>query len=94
MSLLLKRVLLIYYLSIKINNQKIDKVGLHRVENPNPNKTSVSLHVYIPPLKQCKAFDQRTGSARECKLTFYSKCGKITYEDEETQKHKGKLNEC
>lgn len=54
-----------------------DKVGLHRVWNPNANKTAASLHIYIPPITFCRAFDERTGKARECKLTFDSKRGKI-----------------
>uniref|UniRef100_A0A6G1SPY3 Cysteine dioxygenase n=1 Tax=Aceria tosichella TaxID=561515 RepID=A0A6G1SPY3_9ACAR len=59
-----------------------DKVGLHLVENVNPKKTAASLHVYIPPYHECKAFDPRTGRAIECQLDFYSKCGRVVKEDE------------
>lgn len=58
-----------------------DKVGLHRVSNLS-NSQSVSLHVYIPPYRKCKAFDQSTGRARECQLTFYSEKGTVIGRDE------------
>ena len=54
-----------------------DKVGLHLVENPSKTKTAASLHVYIPPYRKCKAFDQQTGRARECEVRFYSERGRI-----------------
>lgn len=54
-----------------------DEVGLHRVGNPNKTQTAASLHVYVPAYRKCKAFDARTGKARECNLTFYSRKGQI-----------------
>lgn len=63
------------------------------MENASTNETAASLHVYIPPLKKCKAFDQYTGQARECKLTFYSNRGKINLEQDEEDQAKPWLNE-
>ncbi|KAG9511113.1 tRNA pseudouridine(38/39) synthase, partial [Fragariocoptes setiger] len=54
-----------------------DQVGLHRVENPSHMETAASLHIYIPPYRTCNTFDQRTGHAREVKVTFYSKNGNV-----------------
>lgn len=53
------------------------------MENPSVTRTSASLHVYIPPYRKCKAFDQQTGQAQDCKLNFYSKCGRVIQEGEE-----------
>lgn len=59
-----------------------DKVGLHQVENSSKSKAAASLHVYIPPYRACKAFDQSTGQSRVCKLSFYSERGVVIGQDE------------
>lgn len=53
-----------------------DTIGLHRAENTSHTKVAVSLHVYIPPYSECQGFDEKTGKAKTCKITFYSKYGK------------------
>ena len=53
-----------------------DTIGLHRIENTSHTKVAVSLHVYIPPYSECQGFDEKTGKAKTCKITFYSKYGK------------------
>ena len=52
-----------------------DSVGLHRVENPSHTDPAVSLHLYCPPITLCKRFEERTGQAHNCKVTFYSRDG-------------------
>ena len=52
-----------------------DSMGLHRVENPSNSEGAVSLHLYCPPFQHCRAFDERTGHAIKCPVTFYSKYG-------------------
>lgn len=52
-----------------------DSIGLHRVENLSHTKPSVTLHCYIPPYFECRGFDQHSGKARTCQVTFYSKYG-------------------
>ncbi|KAI8971913.1 RmlC-like cupin domain-containing protein [Mycotypha africana] len=50
-----------------------DKIGLHRISNPNPERGAVSLHLYTPPYKVCKTFEETTGKARSSGIcTFYS----------------------
>lgn len=56
-----------------------DSIGLHRVENLSHTKPGITLHVYIPPYSESRAFDQSTGKSRNCTITFYSKYGsKVT----------------
>ncbi|KAJ4304796.1 hypothetical protein N0V90_000324 [Kalmusia sp. IMI 367209] len=57
-----------------------DKLGLHRISNPNPEEYAVSLHLYTPPnaaVYGCNVFDENTGQARHmAKCTVYSEYGK------------------
>ncbi|KAJ3407164.1 Cysteine dioxygenase [Chytridiales sp. JEL 0842] len=41
-----------------------DKIGLHRVSNPQLTKKAVSLHLYCPPFDTCKTFCEETGTQR------------------------------
>ncbi|CAG8039731.1 unnamed protein product [Penicillium salamii] len=56
-----------------------DKLGLHRISNPDLNDFAVSLHLYTPPNAAIHGFciyDERTGKARHIKQTnFYSHRG-------------------
>ncbi|ORX61576.1 cysteine dioxygenase type I [Hesseltinella vesiculosa] len=50
-----------------------DKIGLHRIANPSTFEGAVSLHLYTPPFKTCKTFEETTGKARSAsQCTFYS----------------------
>ncbi|KAJ5468423.1 hypothetical protein N7475_006175 [Penicillium sp. IBT 31633x] len=53
-----------------------DKLGLHRISNPDPANFAVSLHLYTPPnaaIHGSSIFDERTGKARHIKQSnFYS----------------------
>ncbi|CAI7600740.1 unnamed protein product [Penicillium bialowiezense] len=53
-----------------------DKLGLHRISNPDPHDFAISLHLYTPPNAAIHGFciyDERTGKARHIKQTnFYS----------------------
>ncbi|KAI7866335.1 RmlC-like cupin domain-containing protein [Spinellus fusiger] len=50
-----------------------DKIGLHRVTNPSAQKGAVSLHLYTPPYKVCKTFEEKTGEAQSSGVCpFYS----------------------
>ncbi|KAI9316035.1 RmlC-like cupin domain-containing protein [Dichotomocladium elegans] len=50
-----------------------DKIGLHRIANPDLYQGAVSLHLYTPPYQVCKTFEERSGRARVGgKCTFYS----------------------
>ncbi|KAF9741975.1 hypothetical protein PMIN06_006432 [Paraphaeosphaeria minitans] len=57
-----------------------DRLGLHRISNPNPNEYAVSLHLYTPPnaaVYGCNVFDEQTGHAKHMpKCTVYSEYGK------------------
>ncbi|KAK5003918.1 hypothetical protein LTR28_009593 [Elasticomyces elasticus] len=59
-----------------------DKIGLHRISNPDPKNSVVSLHLYTPPNAAkygCHIFDEKTGSqshASQC--LFYSEMGRTT----------------
>ncbi|KAI9262046.1 RmlC-like cupin domain-containing protein [Sporodiniella umbellata] len=56
-----------------------DKIGLHRVTNPSQEHGAVSLHLYTPPYKVCKTFEETTGRARSGGVcTFYSIQGQRT----------------
>jgi len=52
-----------------------DELGLHRVENISHTEKAVSLHLYSPPFKSCKVFDERTGDNFKAPMTFWSKFG-------------------
>ncbi|KAI8067996.1 RmlC-like cupin domain-containing protein [Gongronella butleri] len=50
-----------------------DKIGLHRIANPSSKEGAVSLHLYTPPFKTCKTFEEATGKARSAsQCTYYS----------------------
>ncbi|KAF8418212.1 RmlC-like cupin domain-containing protein [Tirmania nivea] len=57
-----------------------DKIGLHRISNPDPDQVAVSLHLYTPPYAAkygCNKFDERTGKATHITMSeYYSKYGK------------------
>ncbi|KAJ5616035.1 hypothetical protein N7537_001149 [Penicillium hordei] len=51
-----------------------DKLGLHRISNPDQDNFAVSLHLYTPPNAAIYGFgiyDERTGKARHIKQTNY-----------------------
>lgn len=56
-----------------------DKLGLHRISNPDPNNFAVSLHLYTPPHAATYGFclyDECTGKAKHIKqANFYSRKG-------------------
>lgn len=56
----------------------VDEIGLHRMENPSHTDYAVSLHLYCPPFDKCRSFDERTGKANQCQVTFWSVYGKRT----------------
>ncbi|KAI8988906.1 RmlC-like cupin domain-containing protein [Pilobolus umbonatus] len=50
-----------------------DTIGLHRISNHSSEKGAVSLHLYTPPYKACKTFEEKTGRARSSGIcTYYS----------------------
>ncbi|KAJ5938817.1 hypothetical protein N7466_001951 [Penicillium verhagenii] len=57
-----------------------DKLGLHRISNPDPNNFAISLHLYTPPNAARDGFclyDEKTGKAKHIKQAhFYSVRGK------------------
>ncbi|KAF1971971.1 cysteine dioxygenase type I [Bimuria novae-zelandiae CBS 107.79] len=57
-----------------------DKLGLHRISNPDPKDYAVSLHLYTPPnaaVYGCNIFDEQTGQSRHvAKCTVYSEYGR------------------
>ncbi|KAI8369407.1 RmlC-like cupin domain-containing protein, partial [Radiomyces spectabilis] len=54
-----------------------DNIGLHRIANPSKERGAVSLHLYAPPYKVCKTFEEKTGRARSSGIcTFYSVGGR------------------
>ncbi|XP_046857591.1 cysteine dioxygenase type 1-like [Xenia sp. Carnegie-2017] len=54
-----------------------DQIGLHRVENESHSNVAASLHLYSPPFDFACSFDERTGKAFQCPVTFYSEGGEI-----------------
>ncbi|CAI7571890.1 unnamed protein product [Penicillium palitans] len=51
-----------------------DKLGLHRISNPDQDNFAISLHLYTPPNAAVHGFDiydERTGKARHIKQTNY-----------------------
>jgi len=62
-----------------------DALGLHRMENPSHTDGTVTLHLYIPAFDCCHIFDERTGHANTCKVTFWTKYGeKVDYSKSES----------
>ncbi|KAJ5911543.1 uncharacterized protein N7473_000846 [Penicillium subrubescens] len=57
-----------------------DKLGLHRISNPDPDDFAISLHLYTPPNAANYGFclfDEKTGKSIHIKQTnFYSVRGK------------------
>ncbi|GLI78116.1 hypothetical protein PoHVEF18_006416 [Penicillium ochrochloron] len=57
-----------------------DKLGLHRISNPDPDSFAISLHLYTPPNAAnygFSLFDEKTGKSIHIKQTnFYSVRGK------------------
>ncbi|XP_029646075.1 cysteine dioxygenase type 1 [Octopus sinensis] len=63
-----------------------DSIGLHRMENHSHSDKAVTLHLYSPPFRSCKTFDERTGHMSVAPMTFWSKYGKkIPQNDPSTQ---------
>ncbi|RPB15427.1 cysteine dioxygenase [Morchella conica CCBAS932] len=58
-----------------------DDIGLHRVENPDPENIAVSLHLYTPPWAEkrgCYCFCPKTGKKNKVQMSnYYSVQGKI-----------------
>ncbi|KUM55343.1 hypothetical protein ACN42_g11970 [Penicillium freii] len=51
-----------------------DKLGLHRISNPDQDNFAISLHLYTPPNAAIHGFgiyDERTGKVRHIKQTNY-----------------------
>ncbi|KAJ5690988.1 hypothetical protein N7488_011723 [Penicillium malachiteum] len=57
-----------------------DKLGLHKISNPDPESFAISLHLYTPPNAAKEGFclfDEKTGKAKHIKQShFYSVRGK------------------
>lgn len=53
-----------------------DSMGLHQMHNPSHSNKTVTLHLYSPPFKSCKVFDQQNGKSIDVKMTFWSKFDK------------------
>jgi len=45
-----------------------DTLGLHKMENENPDNIAISLHVYSPPYSNCYSFDLKTGMKKKISL--------------------------
>ena len=54
-----------------------DSIGLHRIQNTSHTDPAVSLHLYSPPITACHTYEQRTGRAHSCNVTFFSKAGTL-----------------
>ncbi|KAF3078019.1 hypothetical protein TWF569_009169 [Orbilia oligospora] len=56
-----------------------DDLGIHKVENGDPDSVAVSLHLYTPPYiekKGCNTFNAKTGKSCHIKLSeYYSREG-------------------
>ncbi|KAM5441224.1 Cysteine dioxygenase [Microsporum ferrugineum] len=56
-----------------------DKLGLHKVTNPDPEDFAISLHLYTPPNAAhfgCSLFDEQTGKSHHVKqCNFFSNRG-------------------
>lgn len=53
-----------------------DDIGLHQIKNPMETQMSYSLHLYSPPIAECRMFDPITGESQKgtCN-TMYSENG-------------------
>lgn len=50
-----------------------DQIGWHRVSNAFPDQPAVSLHLYAPPIEQCKTFCEVEGKVRaQAPCPYYS----------------------
>lgn len=63
-----------------------DSIGLHRMENVSHSDKAVTLHLYSPPFRTCKTFDERTGHMAIAQMTFWSKYGKKVVEKDTANK--------
>ncbi len=59
----------------KVKYNDLDSIGLHRVENKLHDKIGITLHIYVPALKECHGFDENTGKSSLNKVTFTSRYG-------------------
>lgn len=55
----------------------IDSIGLHRIQNISHTDPAISLHLYSPPITTCHTFEQRTGRAHSCTVSFFSRNGSV-----------------
>jgi cysteine dioxygenase len=49
-----------------------DKIGCHSMGNPSTVLTATSLHLYLPPYRNCRAWCQSSSKVSKCDITFYS----------------------
>ena len=55
-----------------------DKIGWHRVGNASHNTPAVSLHLYAPPIEQCKTYCEIEGKIRaQAACPYHSINGKL-----------------
>lgn len=55
-----------------------DKIGWHRVSNASTDYSAVSLHLYAPPIEQCKTFCEIEGKVRaQTSCPYFSINGQI-----------------
>lgn len=54
-----------------------DSIGLHRIQNISHTDPAISLHLYSPPITTCHTFEQRTGRAHSCTVSFFSRNGSV-----------------
>mmetsp|Transcript_44491 Transcript_44491/g.69590 ORF Transcript_44491/g.69590 Transcript_44491/m.69590 type:complete len:113 (-) Transcript_44491:148-486(-) len=54
-----------------------DAMGLHSIGNLSSNVPSVSLHLYSPPIRRCKVFNQETGETVQRSVSFHSEYGQL-----------------
>ncbi|TGZ83407.1 hypothetical protein EX30DRAFT_354505 [Ascodesmis nigricans] len=58
-----------------------DDIGLHKIENPDPENIAVSLHIYTPPWAEqhgCYCFSEKTGKKTKVQMkNYYSVNGLI-----------------
>ena len=48
------------------------------MENRSDSKTAISLHLYVPPFKYCRVFDEQTGRETVVSCTFDNENVKTT----------------
>lgn len=54
-----------------------DEIGLHRISNVYSDKKSVTMHLYVNPVKQAKLFDEETGEVEVKIPKYYSVDGEL-----------------